>query len=73
MPFPLEFVKHSEAGQTSLRKYSPGQKGTACSLLFAFHLKSALQINSLGQGEGQGHCKAHDLSSFTPYILSGQE
>lgn len=53
MPFPLEFVKNFEAGQTSLRKHSPEQRGTACSLHFAFHLKSALQIDSLAQGEGQ--------------------
>ena len=52
MPFPLEFVKHFETGQTSLRKYSSGQRGTACSLHFAFHLKSVLQIDSLAQGEG---------------------
>lgn len=52
MPFPPEFVKIFEIGQTSLRKYSLGQKGTACSLHFAFYLKSALQINSLGWGEG---------------------
>ena len=51
MPFPLEFVKNFEAGKTSLRKYSSRQRGTACSLHFAFHLKSALQIDSLAQGE----------------------
>ena len=53
MPFPLEFVKNFETGQTSLRKDSSGQRGTACSLHFAFHLKSALQIDSLAQSEGQ--------------------
>lgn len=53
MPFPLAFVKNFETGQTSLQKYSSGQRGTACSLHFAFHLKSALQIDSLAQGEGQ--------------------
>lgn len=63
MPFPLECVENFEAGKTSLRKYSPGQKGTACSLHFAFHLKSALQIDSLGQGEGQAVLPEGSLQS----------
>jgi hypothetical protein len=49
---PLEFVKNFKAVQTSHRKYSSGQRGLACSLHFTFHLKSALQIDSLAQGEG---------------------
>ena len=69
MPFPPEFVKIFETGQTLPRKYSLEQKGTACSLHFAFYLTSALQINSLGQGEGgghcpKGHCNAHGFLVF---------